>query len=317
MIATGEQVSSALLAMVLQKQGIRAQSLNAFQCGIQTQNQHGNARVKHIDTSRIHQLVGSDVVPIVCGFQGVNEYNDVTTLGRGGSDTSAVAIAAAMGADACWLYTDVRGIYTADPRVVSSARLLPSLTFDEMLELCSLGSKVIHIRAVEFAKQYSIPLRVLSSFESELSSQVGTLISDKESRMEQGCISGIAFDVNQALVFLRQVPLCDDAVARVLAILANDGVDIDMIHKHATADQSTLDLAITVHRNDSDKVSTLLAPLINEWPNTLVEVNARIGKVSVVGIGMKGHSGFAAKIFSELSCHKINVQWFYFACRNY
>jgi aspartate kinase len=311
---TGEQVSVGLLALALQAEGIPAVSYNGWQVPIQTDSAHTKARIESIADDRVRQDLTQGKVVIITGFQGVDGAGNVTTLGRGGSDTSAVAVAAALKASECLIYTDVDGVYTTDPRVVPEARRLHTVSFEEMLEMASLGSKVLQIRSVEFAGKYRVPLRVLSSFTPwdiniEEEAQSGTLITfEEDEKMEKAVVSGIAFNRDEAKVSILGVPDKPGIAYQILGPVAQANIDIDMIIQNVSHDGRT-DFSFTVHRNDHtrvlDLIKTTIAPTVGA---AQVDADARICKVSIVGIGMKSHAGVAATMFRCLSDEGINIQ---------
>jgi len=305
-ISTGEQVTIGLLAMALKELGVNARSYTGGQVKILTDDSHTKARIVSIDEHNIRADLDNDCVVVVAGFQGVDKHGNITTLGRGGSDTTGVAIAAALGADECQIYTDVDGVYTTDPRMVPEARRLKSITFEEMLEMASLGSKVLQIRSVEFAGKYKVKLRVLSSFEEE---GEGTLITfEDEDKMEQAIISGIAFNRDEAKVNVLGVPDKPGIAYQILGPVSDANIDVDMIIQNVGVDGTT-DFSFTVHRNEFSKTMDILN---NE---VLPHIGARrvIGdnkaaKVSVVGVGMRSHVGIASKMFRTLAEEGINIQ---------
>lgn len=303
-VSTGEQVTIGLLSLALKELGVDAVSFTGSQVSILTDNAHGKARIQDIDSARIrHQLAQGRVV-VVAGFQGVDGDGNITTLGRGGSDTTAVALAAALEAQECQIYTDVDGVYTTDPRVVESAQRMDRITFEEMLEMASLGSKVLQIRAVEFAGKYGVPLRVLSSFNTG----PGTLISieDKDS-MEKPVISGIAFNRDEAKVTLRGVPDTPGIAAQILGPIGDANIEVDMIVQNVGADQ-TNDFTFTVHRSDYKKAVALLQKLGQSINAKEVIGDDNIAKLSIVGVGMRSHAGVAGTMFRALASESINIQ---------
>jgi aspartate kinase len=312
--ATGEQVSVGLLSIALQAEGLQAVSYAGWQLPIDTDSSFTKARIQRIDDVRVRADLAAGKVVVITGFQGVDEAGNVTTLGRGGSDTSAVAVAAAMKADECLIYTDVDGVYTTDPRVVPEARKLDTITFEEMLEMASLGSKVLQIRSVEFAGKYRVPLRVLSSFTDwdipiEEEAKSGTLITfEEDTKMEQAVVSGIAFNRDEAKVTILGVPDKPGVAFRILGPVADANIDVDVIIQNVSHDGKT-DFSFTVHRNDYqrtlDLLKTQVAPATGA---TEVSGDPRICKVSIVGIGMKSHVGVAATMFRTLSEEGINIQ---------
>lgn len=303
LVSTGEQVTIALLAMALEKLDQPARSYTGAQVRILTDSAHTKARIREIDTQRIQGDLQAGRVVVVAGFQGMDEHGNITTLGRGGSDTSAVALAAALKADECQIYTDVDGVYTTDPRVVPSARRLDRITFEEMLEMASLGSKVLQIRAVEFAGKYEVPLRVLSSFEDG----PGTLITLEDNEMEQAVISGIAFNRDEAQLTVKGVPDNPGIAYRILGPIAEANIEVDMIVQNVGADGMT-DFTFTVHRNDYEKGLGILRNACTDLGAREVSGDTRIVKVSIVGVGMRSHAGIASRMFGALSEEKINIR---------
>jgi len=304
LVATGEQVTIALLAMALNKRGCPAMSYTGGQVRILTDSAHSKARIREIDDHRIRRDLSQGRVVVVAGFQGVDDQLNITTLGRGGSDTSAVAMAAALKADECQIYTDVDGVYTTDPRVVPEARRLQRVTFEEMLELASLGSKVLQIRAVEFAGKYSVPLRVLSTFEAG----EGTLITyDEEDEMEQALISGIAFNRDEARLTVAGVSDIPGIAYQLLGPVSEANIEVDMIVQNIGGDGRT-DFTFTVHRNDYARAKELLEGAVAGLEaGGEVQGNDRIVKISLVGVGMRSHAGIASKMFSTLAAESINI----------
>ncbi len=306
MISTGEQVTIGMLSMALIARGVPAKSYTGGQVRILTDESHTKARILEIDEKRMRADLDSGKVVVVAGFQGTTEHGDITTLGRGGSDTTGVALAAALKADECQIYTDVDGVYTTDPRIVPEARRLDTVTFEEMLEMASLGSKVLQIRSVEFAGKYKVKLRVLSSFEDNNN---GTLITfEEKSKMEQPIISGIAFNRDEAKLSLLGVPDRPGIAYAILEPVGSAQVDVDMIIQNIGVDGST-DFSFTVHRNDYQKTLDLLNNTIK--PSTgarEVRGDNKICKVSLVGVGMRSHAGVASKMFKTLSEEGINIQ---------
>ncbi|ESS13220.1 Aspartokinase [Betaproteobacteria bacterium MOLA814] len=312
--ATGEQVSVGLLAIALLAEGIDAISFAGWQVPIKTSATHTKARIESIDDTRVRGELAKGKVVIITGFQGVDAHNDIATLGRGGSDTSAVAVAAAMKADECLIYTDVDGVYTTDPRVVQDARRLARISFEEMLEMASLGSKVLQIRSVEFAGKYKVPMRVLSSFtpwdiDINEEARSGTLITFEDTAiMEQAAISGIAFNRDEAKISLLGVSDTPGIAYKILGSVAEANIDVDMIIQNLSKDGLT-DFSFTVHRNDYAKAMDLLnSKIAGELKVQQVAGDPKICKVSVVGIGMRSHAGVASKMFRSLSEEGINIQ---------
>jgi len=305
MVSTGEQVTIALLSMALMDLGIKARSYTGAQVKILTDSAHTRARIVSIDEQRIKSDLGDGCVVVVAGFQGVDEHGNITTLGRGGSDTTGVALAAALKADECQIYTDVDGVYTTDPRIVPEARRMKTVTFEEMLEMASLGSKVLQIRSVEFAGKYNVRLRVLSSFEEE---SEGTLITFEDDRtMEQVVISGIAFNRDEAKITIQGVPDKPGIAYQILGPIGDAGVDVDMIVQNVGHDGLT-DFSFTVNRNDYQKTLTILKPIIKHIQARGVTSGDRIAKVSAVGVGMRSHAGIASTMFRTLAEEGINIE---------
>ena len=302
-IATGEQVTIALLSMALEKIGCPARSYTGSQAHILTDSAYGKARILKIDETRIRADLKQGRVVVVAGFQGVDEAGNITTLGRGGSDTTGVALAAALKADECQIFTDVDGVYTTDPRVVPEARRLDTITAEEMLEMASLGSKVLQIRSVEFAGKYKVPLRVLSSF----AEGPGTLITYEENEMEAPLISGIAFNRDEAKITIRGVPDKPGIAARILGDVGKANVNVDMIVQNVGADGST-DFTFTVHRADYKKAMEILQRVAQELKAREVTGDDKIVKISVVGVGMRSHAGIASQMFRALADEGINIQ---------
>ena len=303
LVSTGEQVTIALLSMALNKRGYPARSYTGGQVHIRTDSAHNKARIMDIDETKVRKDLDAGRVVVVAGFQGVDEQGNITTLGRGGSDTTAVALAAALKADECQIYTDVDGVYTTDPRVVPTARRLERITFEEMLEMASLGSKVLQIRSVEFAGKYNVPLRVLSSFEDG----PGTLISYEEQTMEQPVISGIAFNRDEAKLTIQGVPDQPGVAFNILGPVSAANIEVDMIIQNVGADGTT-DFTFTVHRNDFQKAITILEKISKDLGAREVNGDESIVKVSLVGVGMRSHAGVASTMFEALSKEGINIR---------
>jgi len=303
LLSTGEQVSIALLAMALEALGCPARSYTGTQVRIKTDDVHTKARITHVDCERVLKDLSNGKVVVVAGFQGLNEAGDITTLGRGGSDTSAVALAAALDADECQIFTDVAGVYTSDPRIVADARLLSVVTFEEMLELSSLGTKVLQNRAVEFASKYNVPLRVLSSFvDGE-----GTRIVSEELLMEKPLISGVASNRDEAKITICGVPDKPGIAYRVLGPIAEANIEVDMIVQNVSEDDKT-DVTFTVHRNDFDAAMKLVENVAGDMDARSVSGDNRIVKISLVGVGMRSHAGIASRMFEALAEESINIQ---------
>jgi aspartate kinase len=303
LLASGEQVTIALLAMALTDIGCSARSYLGDQVRIQTDGQFGRARIEHIDSGPLREDLNRKVVPVIAGFQGVDEAGNLTTLGRGGSDTTAVAIAVALEADECQICTDVDGVYTADPRVVEDARRLENVTFEEMLELASLGSKVLHPRSVEFAGKYRVPLRVVSTFKDG----PGTLITMEKNSMEQPIVSGIAYARDEAKITMSGVPDVPGVASRILGPVGRAPIEVDMIVQNTGADGLT-DFTFTVKRDDFDRALECLEPVRKDLGARELAGDNKIAKVSVVGVGMRSHAGVATRMFDALAAENINIQ---------
>lgn len=304
-LATGEQVTIGLLAMALKNIGVEAKSYTGWQVAVKTDTAHTKARIEDIDSDKMRADLAQGKVVIVAGFQGINSVGDISTLGRGGSDTSAVALAAALKADECQIYTDVDGVYTTDPRVVPEARRMDTITFEEMLELASLGSKVLQIRSVEFAGKYQVRLRVLSSLTEGGN---GTLITfEEDQNMEKAVVSGIAFDKNQARINVRGVPDKPGIAYQILGAVADANVDVDMIIQNVGT-EGTTDFSFTVPRGDYKPTLDLLGSLKDSIGMAEVSGDDAVCKVSIVGLGMRSHVGVAARMFHALASENINIQ---------
>ena len=305
LLTTGEQVTIALLALAFEKRGCTARSYTGGQVNITTDSAHNKARIKSIDHAKISDDLRQGRIVVVAGFQGVDEQDNITTLGRGGSDTTGVALAAALKADECQIFTDVDGVYTTDPRVEPQARRLDVITFEEMLEMASLGSKVLQIRAVEFAQKYKVPLRVLSSFEEG----EGTLITTEygaDKAMEQALISGIAFNRDEAQLTINGVSDTPGVAYQILGPISDANIEVDMILQNVSADGNT-DFTFTVHRNDFDMALASLQQTAERWKAREVRGNNKIVKISIVGVGMRSHAGIASRMFEILSNEGINI----------
>ena len=307
--STGEQVTIGLLAIALHKLGLKARSYTGFQVRILTDDAYSKARILSIDEGNIRKDLAQGNVVVVAGFQGMDAKGNITTLGRGGSDTTGVALAAALKADECQIYTDVDGVYTTDPRVVPEARRLETITFEEMLELASLGSKVLQIRSVEFAGKYKVRLRVLSSFTDVNSTDMGTLITfEEDDTMEQAIISGIAFNRDEAKITVMGVPDKPGIAYGILGPVADANIDVDMIIQNASSDGTT-DFSFTVHRNEYKRALQVLESKVKGAIGARSIVgDDRIAKVSLVGIGMRTHAGIASLMFKTLAEERINIQ---------
>jgi aspartate kinase len=305
LLTTGEQVTISLLSMALQQLGCDAISYTGSQVRITTDSEHGKARIKSIDDHRIRESLEAGKVVVVAGFQGVDEQGHITTLGRGGSDTTAVALAAALNADECQIYTDVDGVYTTDPRIEPKARKMNTVSYEEMLEMASLGSKVLQIRSVEFASKYKVPLRVLSSL---IDNPEGTLITSEENIMEQAVISGIAHNIDEAKLSLIGVPDEPGIAFKILKPISEANIEVDMIVQSVSAREGLTNFAFTVHRNDFDKAQTILQSICDELSAMGVQTDDKVVKVSLVGIGMRSHAGIATQMFEVLHQENINIQ---------
>ncbi len=304
LLSTGEQVTTALLSMALNHRGVKARSYNGSQVRILTDNVHTKARIKEIDDERLHADLKQGYVIVVAGFQGVDEQGNITTLGRGGSDTTAVALAAALKADECQIYTDVDGVYTTDPRMVDGARRLDRITFEEMLEMASMGSKVLQIRAVEFAGKYNVPLRVLHSFQEG----PGTLITlEEETDMETPTIAGIAFNRDEAKLTILGVPDTPGVAYKILGPIGDANIEVDVIVQNVADDGST-DFTFTVARVDMERAEKVLQRTAEELNAREVRTDDKIAKVSLVGVGMRSHAGVASQMFAALADVGINIQ---------
>lgn len=305
LLTTGEQMTISLLSMALQQLGCDAVSYTGSQVRITTDSEHGKARIKSIDDQRIHASLNEGKVVVVAGFQGVDEQGNITTLGRGGSDTTAVALAAALKADECQIYTDVDGVYTTDPRIESDARKMKSVSYEEMLEMASLGSKVLQIRSVEFASKYKVPLRVLSSM---IDHPTGTLITSEKNIMEQAVISGIAHNKNEAKLSLIGVPDEPGIAHKILKPISEANIEVDMIVQSVSAREGLTNFAFTVHRNDFDKAQKILESVRGNLNAKVVQTDDAVVKVSLVGIGMRSHAGIATQMFEVLYQENVNIQ---------
>ncbi len=303
LLATGEMVSCSLLAMALVDRGCPARSYNALQLPVETTPSHGRARIKGIEAARLREDLQSGVVPVVTGFQGRAPDGSLTTIGRGGSDTSAVALAAALGADECQILTDVDGVYTADPRVVPDARRLDRISFEEMLELAGQGSRVLHLRSVEFAARYGVRLRVLSSFKPG----PGTLITEEDPEMESPVVAGVAFSRDEAQLTASAVPDRPGIAHELLRPLADAGIEVDMIVVNAPRD-GCVDLGFTVHRDDYARAMELVGAVVAAFGGASLTGDDRVAKLAVVGSGMRSHAGVAARLFETLGAERINVR---------
>ena len=304
LLSTGEQVTIALLAMALDTTGCPARSYTGAQVQVLTDSAHNKARIREIDGARVSADLDAGRVVVIAGFQGMDADGNITTLGRGGSDTSAVAVAAALKADECQIYTDVDGVYTTDPRIEPRARKLDRITFEEMLEMASLGSKVLQIRAVEFAGKYHVPLRVLSSFEEG----EGTLITFEEDDVEQAKIAGIAFAKDEAKLTILGVPDHPGIAYQILGPISDANIEVDMIVQNIAADEKTTDFTFTVHRNDYGKALDILRHTAEKLSAREVVGDRDIVKISLVGVGMRSHAGIASRMFGALAKEGINIR---------
>ena len=302
LVSTGEQISVALLAMALQKRNIKGKSFTAYQLGIRTNSMHSRARILDVQVKKIKEEISSGVVPVITGFQGMNDEGDITTLGRGGSDTTGVAIAVALEASECQIYTDVDGVFTTDPRLYDKARLLKKVTFEEMLELSSMGAKVLQLRAVEYASKYQMPIRVLSSFNAG----EGTLIEEEDESMERPIVSGISSIDSEAKLTLRGVPDIPGVAAKILGPISEAGIEVDVIVQNISAENTT-DFTFTVNEADAAAAEAILLEMSNSFGGGLVEVDSDIAKISIVGRGMRAHAGIASKMFEALANKEINI----------
>ena len=303
LLSTGETASTALVSMALRAEGVPAVSFQGHQVRIETDSDFTRARIRQIDAPRLRQTLAEGKVAVVAGFQGIDENGNITTLGRGGSDTSAVAIAAAMKADVCEIYTDVEGVYSTDPNMVPNARKLARISYEEMLELASVGAKVLQIRSVEFAMKYKVPVHVRSSF----SDAEGTWVVEEDETMEAVLVSGVAYDRKEAKITFKRVPDQPGIAARIFEPLAQAGIVVDVIVQNVSEDGAT-DLTFTVPRNELRRAQEICAPLATAMGCKGIECDDQIAKVTIVGAGMRSHAGVAAKMFTTLSREGINIQ---------
>jgi len=301
LVSTGEQISVALMAMALSKRNLKAKSYTAYQLGIQTNKRHGRARILDVKVEKLKKQIKKGVIPVITGFQGMNDEGDITTLGRGGSDTTGVAIAVALGADECQIFTDVDGVFTTDPRICSKARLLNQVSFEEMLELSSAGAKVLQLRAVEYASKNKMPIRVLSSF----SESPGTLVEEIE-EMERPVVSGISSLDNEAKLTIRGVPDLPGVAAKILSPVSDSGIEVDVIVQNIGAENTT-DFTFTVDQKDASSAEEILKNTSKSLGGGSIEMDDDIAKVSIVGRGMRGQSGIASKMFQVLADNEINI----------
>lgn len=307
-VASGEQVTTGLMALALQKRGLKSRSYMGWQVPMICNDQHGRARIADIPPDILTAAMRDGIVPVIAGFQGVTTDGRITTLGRGGSDTTAVAVAAALRANRCDIYTDVNGVYTTDPRMVPDARKLDKVTYEEMLELAALGAKVLHPRSVELAMAWNVPLQVLSTFEPSIGSDIpGTMIVKEEDIMEKQIVNGVTFTRNEAKVTLLGVPDMPGIAAAIFAPIAERGINVDVIVQNVSPDGKTTDMTFTVPKLDAPQVETIIKGL-EPLKNATLRVTTDIAKVSIVGIGMSSHTGVAQTMFTVLAENKINIQ---------
>ena len=302
LVSTGEQISVALLAMALLKRGIKGKSYTAYQLGIKTNSSHSRARILDVEVSKINNEIQEGTVPVITGFQGMNENGDITTLGRGGSDTTGVALAVALEADECQIYTDVDGVFTTDPRVYDKARLLKEVSFEEMLELSSSGAKVLQLRSVEYASKFNLPIRVLSSFNDG----EGTLVQEEKNIMERPIVSGISSIDSEAKLTIRGVPDVPGVAAKILGPISDAGIEVDVIVQNISAENNT-DFTFTVDKSDALQAENILKNTSDSLGGGSVEVDDDIAKISIVGRGMRAHAGVASKMFEALAASEINI----------
>ncbi len=303
LLSSGERISAALSAMAINEMGFKAQSLTGRQVGIITDETHTSAKIERITGERVKKALSKGIVPVIAGFQGVTETSEVTTLGRGGSDLTAVAIAAALKADLCEIYTDVDGVYTTDPNIVPEAKKLEKISYEEMLELASLGAKVLQTRSVEFAKKYDVPVVVRSSF----TDNPGTLVVKEDGDMEKVVVSGVAYDKNQAKITVVAVPDRPGVAARLFNAIAGANIVVDMIVQNISSDGKATDISFTVPKSDSKKAGEITEKIVSDLDARDIKVRDDIAKVSIIGVGMRTHSGVAAKMFGTLAAHGINI----------
>ena len=302
LVSTGEQISVALLAMALQKRGFLSKSYTAYQLGIKTNTLHKQARILEVDVNRLQEDIKSGIIPVVTGFQGMNKDGDITTLGRGGSDTTGVALAVALEADECQIYTDVEGVFTTDPRIYEKAKCMKEIVFEEMLELSSMGAKVIQRRAVEYASKYKMPIKVLSSFKKSQ----GTIVKEEVEGMERPLVTGISAVDNEAKLTIREVKDIPGIAAKILGPISEAGIDIDVIVQNISADNIT-DFTFTVDKSRAEEAEEILNKCSKELGSGEIDVDSNIAKISVVGIGMRSHAGIATQMFETLAEANINI----------
>ena len=303
LLSSGERITSALTAMAIQRLGFKAMSFTGRQVGIITDSTHTKAMIERVDADRLVRAIQEDKIPVVAGFQGINEFSDVTTLGRGGSDITAVAIAAALKADLCEIYTDVEGVYTTDPKIFKKAKKMEKISYDEMLEMASLGAKVLHGRSVEFAKKYNVPLVVRSSFNKT----TGTLVIKEDKDMEKIVVSGVAADKNQARITIMGVADTPGIAANLFNAIADENIIIDMIVQNISSDTKATDISFTVSRADCKKAFEITRKVSDKLGAKGVNMNRDLAKISIVGVGMVSHFGVAASMFDTLAKHGVNI----------
>ena len=302
LVSTGEQISVALLAMALQKRGFLSKSYTAYQLGIKTNTLHKQARILGVDVNRLQEDIKSGIIPVVTGFQGMNKDGDITTLGRGGSDTTGVALAVALEADECQIYTDVEGVFTTDPRIYEKAKCMKEIVFEEMLELSSMGAKVLQRRAVEYASKYKMPIKVLSSFKKSQ----GTIVKEEVEGMERPLVTGISAVDNETKLTIREVKDIPGIAAKILRPISEAGIDIDVIVQNISADNIT-DFTFTVDKSRAEEAEEILNKCSKELGSGEIDVDSNIAKISVVGIGMRSHAGIATQMFETLAEANINI----------
>lgn len=308
-VATGENVTAGLMALAIQQRGLLARSFAGWQVPIVTDNTYGRARILDINPESLHACLAQGIVPVVAGYQGISEQGRVSTLGRGGSDTSAVALAAALKADRCDIYTDVDGVYTTDPRIVRQAHKMRHITYEEMLEMASLGAKVLQTRSVELAMNYRVPVQVLSTFDNAYGSELpGTLVSEEDPSMEQNVVTGIAYSKDEAKITLAAVPDKPGVAVSVFGPLADAGINVDMIVQNGSADGKATDMTFTVPRGDLARVTEILNSNKGKIGFTHIQSDDKVVKVSVIGVGMRSHAGVASTMFRTCAEKGINIQ---------
>ena len=302
LISTGEQISVALMAMALTKRGIKSKSYTAYQLGIKTNDRHSQARILEVNVDRLKDDLSEESIPVITGFQGMTEGGDITTLGRGGSDTTGVALAVALNANQCEIYTDVEGVFTTDPRICPKAKLIERISFEEMLELSSTGAKVLQLRSVEYASKNNMPIRVLSSFKEGN----GTLVCEEGNDMEKPVVSGISSIDNEAKLTIRGVPDIPGVAAKILGPISDSDIDVDVIVQNISAENTT-DFTFTVKQEDASRAKDILEDTSKSLGGGLIELDDDIAKISIVGRGMRGQSGIASKMFESLANNEINI----------